>query len=145
MRITSIEPKPEEEDEHIVKCRAIDEDLMDLLNLLRQGGRKINGYRDGNIYPIDLSEIYYFEAVDQKVFAYCRKDVFEIKSRLYELETSLPPKKFLRAAKSLIINLSQVQHLSPAFSGRFEAELKNGEKVIISRQYVPELKRKLGL
>ena len=145
MRITIIEPKPEEEDEIIVKCRAIDEDLMDLLNLLRQGGRKINGYRDGNIYPIDLSEIYYFEAVDQKVFAYCRKDVFEIKSRLYELETSLPPKKFLRAAKSLIINLSQVQHLSPDFSGRFEAELKNGEKVIISRQYVPELKRKLGL
>ena len=145
MRITIIEPKPEEEDEIIVKCRAIDEDLMDLLNLLRQGGRKINGYRDGNIYPIDLSEIYYFEAVDQKVFAYCRKDVFEITSRLYELETSLPPKKFLRAAKSLIINLSQVQHLSPAFSGRFEAELKNGEKVIISRQYVPELKRKLGL
>ena len=145
MRITIIEPKPEEEDEIIVKCRAIDEDLMDLLNLLRQGGRKINGYRDGNIYPIDLSEIYYFEAVDQKVFAYCRKDVFEIKSRLYELETSLPPKKFLRAAKSLIINFSQVQHLSPAFSGRFEAELKNGEKVIISRQYVPELKRKLGL
>ena len=53
MRITIIEPKPEEEDEIIVKCRAIDEDLMDLLNLLRQGGRKINGYRDGNIYPID--------------------------------------------------------------------------------------------
>ena len=78
MRITIIEPKPEEEDEIIVKCRAIDEDLMDLLNLLRQGGRKINGYRDGNIYPIDLSEIYYFEAVDQKVFAYCRKDVFFI-------------------------------------------------------------------
>lgn len=145
MRITIIEPGPEEEDEIIVKCRAIDEDLMELLNLLRQGGRKINGYRDGNIYPIDVSDIYYFEAVDQKVFAYCKRDVFEIKSRLYELETSLPPKKFLRAAKSLIINLSQVKHLSPAFSGRFEAELKNGEKVIISRQYVPELKRKLGL
>lgn len=145
MRITILEPAPGEEDEIIVKCRDIDDDFMQVLNLLRQGGRKINGYKDGNIYPIDVSEVYYFEAVDQKVFAYCKRDVFEIKSRLYELETTLPAKKFLRAAKSMILNLSQVKHLSPAFSGRFEAELKNGEKVIISRQYVPELKRKLGL
>lgn len=145
MRITIIEPGPEEEEEIIVKCREIDQDFMELINLLRQGGRKINGYKDGNIYPIDVKDIYYFEAVDQKVFAYSKRDVYEIKSRLYELETSLPAKQFLRAAKSLIINLSQIKHLSPAFSGRFEAELKNGEKVIISRQYVPELKRKLGL
>lgn len=145
MRITILEPGPGEEDEVIVKCREMDEDFMELLNLLRQGGRKINGYKDGNIYPIDVKDIYYFEAVDQKVFAYSKRDVFEIKSRLYELETSLTAKQFLRASKSLIINLSQVRHLSPAFSGRFEAELKNGEKVIISRQYVPELKRKLGL
>ncbi|MDE6905405.1 MAG: LytTR family transcriptional regulator DNA-binding domain-containing protein [Lachnospiraceae bacterium] len=145
MRITIIEPGPGEEDEVIVKCREIDEDFMELLNLLRQGGRKINGYKDGNIYPIDVKDIYYFEAVDQKVFAYSKRDVFEIKSRLYELEASLPANKFLRTAKSMIVNLSQVKHLSPAFSGRFEAELKNGEKVIISRQYVSELKRKLGL
>ena len=145
MRITIIEPGPGEEDEVIVKCREIDEDFMEILNLLRQGGRKINGYKDGNIYPIDVKDIYYFEAVDQKVFAYSKRDVFEIKSRLYELEASLPANKFLRTAKSMIVNLSQVKHLSPAFSGRFEAELKNGEKVIISRQYVSELKRKLGL
>ena len=145
MRITIIEPGPGEEDEVIVKCMEIDEDFMELLNLLRQGGRKINGYKDGNIYPIDVKDIYYFEAVDQKVFAYSKRDVFEIKSRLYELEASLPANKFLRTAKSMIVNLSQVKHLSPAFSGRFEAELKNGEKVIISRQYVSELKRKLGL
>ncbi|MFD2876694.1 hypothetical protein ACFTAO_13145 [Paenibacillus rhizoplanae] len=29
--------------------------------------------------------------------------------------------------------------------GRYEALLHNGEKVYISRQYVPVLKRKLGL
>ncbi|MCM1258766.1 MAG: LytTR family transcriptional regulator DNA-binding domain-containing protein [Roseburia sp.] len=145
MRITIVEPAPGEEEEIIVKCRDIDDDFMQVLNLLRQGGKKINGYKDGNIYPIDLAEVYYFEAVDQKVFAYCKREVFEIKSRLYELETTLPPKKFLRASKSMILNLGRVKHLSPAFSGRFEAELKNGEKVIISRQYVPELKRKLDL
>ena len=35
--------------------------------------------------------------------------------------------------------------ISGAFGAKLEAKLKNGEKIIISRQYVPELKRKLGL
>ena len=52
---------------------------------------------------------------------------------------------FFRASKSIILNLTKIKHLSPAFNGRFEALLDNDEKVIISRQFVPELKRKLGL
>lgn len=145
MRITIINPAPDEEDEIIVKCREIDGELMQLLNCFKQGGNKLNGYKDGRIYLIEPVNVYYFEAVEQKVFAYCEKDVYEIKSRLYELEMQLFGKKFLRVAKSLILNLDQIEQLVPAFSGRFEAQLKNGEKVIISRQYVPHLKERLGL
>ncbi|MEZ3472541.1 MAG: LytTR family transcriptional regulator DNA-binding domain-containing protein, partial [Lachnospiraceae bacterium] len=32
-----------------------------------------------------------------------------------------------------------------AFNGRFEAFMRNGERVMISRQYVSALKEKLGL
>ena len=45
----------------------------------------------------------------------------------------------------MIINLDMIKYLSPAFGGRFEALLENDEKVIISRQYVPVLKERLGL
>jgi len=51
----------------------------------------------------------------------------------------------MRASKSMIINLDMIKYLSPAFGGRFEALLENDEKVIISRQYVPVLKERLGL
>ena len=44
-----------------------------------------------------------------------------------------------------ILNLDKIKSLSPAFGGRFEALLKNGEKTVISRQYVGVLKKKLGL
>ncbi len=145
MRITIIDPSPGEEDEIIVKCREVSDDLQLLLNLIKQGGNKINGYKDGKIHLLQPAEIFYFESVDQRVFAYCKADVYEIKSRLYELEMQLLAKNFLRVTKSLILNLDQIQQLSPAFSGRFEAQLKNGEKVLISRQYVPALKERLGL
>ncbi len=145
MRITIIDPSPGEEDEIIVKCREVSDDLQQLLNLIKQGGNKINGYKDGKIHLLQPAEIFYFESVDQRVFAYCKADVYEIKSRLYELEMQLLAKNFLRVTKSLILNLDQIKQLSPAFSGRFEAQLKNGEKVLISRQYVPALKERLGL
>jgi DNA-binding LytR/AlgR family response regulator len=57
----------------------------------------------------------------------------------------LPRNDFLRISKSVILNLSKVQKLIPALSGRFEAVLHNGLKVIISRQYVTELKKRLGI
>ena len=52
---------------------------------------------------------------------------------------------FLRVSKSAIVNLSKVRKLVPSISGRFEAVLKNGETVVISRQYVPLLKKHFGL
>ena len=59
-----------------------------------------------------------------------------------ELSEILP---FMRISKSMIINLDKIRHISPMFGGRFEALLDNDEKVIISRQYVPILKDKLGV
>ena len=94
---------------------------------------------------VEPQEIYYFETVDQKVFVYCKNEVYEIRSRIYELEEMLAGKDFFRASKSVLLNLNVIKSLSPAFNGRFEAVLKNGEHVIISRQYVSLLKEKLGL
>lgn len=145
MKITIVDKAPGEEDEIIVKCSQIDDALMKMLNQFKQGDMKLNVYRDGQIHRIAPEEVYYFESVDQKVFAYCEKDIFEMKNRLYELEELLPARDFLRSSKAAILNLNKIKSLAPAFGGRFEALLKNGERVIISRQYVPNLKEKLGL
>ena len=72
-------------------------------------------------------------------------NVYEVKEKLYELETILPVTSFIRSSKSNILNLDKIKSISPAFGGRFEAVLINEEKTIISRQYVPVLKERLGL
>ncbi len=145
MKVTILDIGPGEETEIIVKCHEMDENMIKLIKLLKQKHNKLNVYRDGKIHFIEPEEVYYFESVDQKVFVYGKDDVYETKSKLYELEEELPSKNFFRATKSTILNISMIKNLAPAFGGRFEALLKNGEKVIISRQYVSVLKEKLGL
>ena len=45
----------------------------------------------------------------------------------------------------MILHASKINYVSPAFNGRFEARLINDERIIISRQYVPNLKKILGI
>ena len=61
--------------------------------------------------------------------------------KLYELESALQGKNFLRVSKSMLVNLMKISSVRPALNGRFSALLKNGEEVIISRKYVPALKQ----
>lgn len=145
MKITITEPGEGEEDEIIVRCRHVDQQLLKLIYAIRAGREKITALQDGNYFQVAPEEIYYFEAVDNKVFLYLEKEVYETKMKLYELEDTFQNTDFFRASKSCIVNLSKVKQLSPAFNGRFEALMRNGERVIISRQYVPVLKQKLGL
>ena len=145
MKITILDLNPGEEEEIIVKCNEVNDDLQKLLNQLKQGNGKIAAYQNGDIFFLEPEQIYYFESVDQKVFAYGKTNVYEVKSKLYELEEQLPGRDFMRASKSTILNLNKISRLTPAFSGRFEALLQNGEKAIISRQYVSVLKELLGI
>lgn len=145
MKITIMDIHPDEEEEIIIRCSQLSEDLVKLLNRFKSGKDKLTVYCEGKIYFVRPEEIFYFESVDQKVFAYCEQAVYEVKSKLYELMEELPERDFIRSSKSSILNLNKIESLSPAFGGRYEALLKNGEKVIISRQYAGVLKEKLGV
>lgn len=145
MKITILEKKPDEEDEIIVKCDYIDENITKLLNQLKTGKTKLSFYKDSQIILLEAKEILYFESVDDKVFGYTKDGVYESHLKLYMLEQELPRNDFFRANKAVIVNLNKIQSLTPAFGGRFEAVLKNGYRIIISRNYVAGLKELLGL
>lgn len=145
MKITIMDRADGEEDEIIVRCRKLDERIAGLLMAVKAGQEKITAAKDGTIVQILPDQIYYCEAVDNRVFLCLEKEVYETKFKLYELEKRFEGLDFLRVSKSFLLNLSWVEAFRPALSGRFEAYMKNGEKIMISRQYVPALKKKLGM
>lgn len=134
-----------EEEEIRIRCHQVDEEIHKLVNKIETETFIILGYQEDKISRIKISDIYYFEAVDGKVFAYCKDNVHEVKQKLYELEELCKEKHCFRASKSTILNAAKISSLHPSISGRFQALLDNGEKVVISRQYVPMLKHILGL
>ncbi|WP_242841873.1 LytTR family DNA-binding domain-containing protein [Clostridium beijerinckii] len=97
------------------------------------------------MHIINPKDVFYFESVDNKVFIYCKQKIFQSKLKLYEIESEYENNDFFRASKSIIINISKIESVSPVSYGKFQALLQNGEKIFISRQFVPVFKKKLGL
>lgn len=145
MKIIIEDIGPDEEEAVIIRCREVDESILQLVNGLKLKKEKLAVRQGEKILQIEPGDVYYFEAVDNRVFLYSEKNVYETRMKLYELERRFAGTDFFRVSKSVILNLARVKNFSPGFNGRFEALMQNGERVGISRQYVPFLKSKLGL
>ncbi len=145
MKITKEEIPYSQEEEILLRLHQITPQIAAFLEKIQSKDYQIlASSKDNRFLWLKKEDIYYFDSVDDKVFLYAKKEVYSVKKKLYELEEELPS-SFLRSSKAQIVNLDKIERFAPAFSGRFQAWLDNGEKIIISRQYVPELKKKLGL
>ena len=138
-------PEQAENEAHILCRDADDDEVQRALTLLGQLEIKLTGKKEGTTVPISTEEILYFESVDKKTFIYTETDVLETPLRLYMLEERLIKSSFFRASKNAIINLNKIASLKPEFGGRMEAMLTSGERILISRQYLPTLKNKLEM
>lgn len=145
VKITIEEIGRDREEEIILRCYETNDDILEIVRQLRALQTGLVGYRGGEIHRLSLDDIYYFEVVDSKSFFYCKNDVFESRMKLYEFEDICRRTGFFRASKSMILNSGKIDYIAPSFSGRFEVSLLNGEKVMVSRQYVSVLKEKMGL
>lgn len=140
VKVKSVSSK--EEEQVTIECMSMTQDFIDIKNYCLSKGNYLIGYSDINHqHQIRFDDILYFEAVEEKVFAYTLTDVFEIKKRLYELEKELAQYKFIRCSKSFLICLLKIDYIRPAFNGRYCARMKNGEDVIISRKYAQIVKK----
>jgi DNA-binding LytR/AlgR family response regulator len=145
VKISIVNINNNEEEEIVIRCYGVDDEILELMKKLRTKSNMLIGYNDDSIYQLNPSNVFYFESIDNKVFIYCRDKIYESKQKLYELEQICDQRKFFRASKSTIINIVKISYIKPSLSGRFEATMENGEKVLVSRQYVPVLKAKLGI
>lgn len=140
----SLEQIPHEnEEEVIVRCHDTQEKWVEEIRAVTAGEVSVSAFAEEKVYRLKLSDIYYFEVMDGYSFLYCEKSIFECRQKLYEFEEMCRSSMLFRCSKSMILNADKIQYVRPTVSGRFEATLTNNEKVIISRQYVRELKRLL--
>lgn len=139
MKLT-VEERPDlEEAEVTIRCPAIDRRVRAIMAAANAVDCRLLGTDGTGTFIVEPSEVLYAETVDG------RDRVLESPLRLYELEEALAGTEFVRASKSLIVNFDHVRALRPYLNARLELVLDNGESVIVSRQYAPAIKQKIGL
>ena len=118
--------------------------LEDISDCILGREKQITGYGENKErYQIKVSDILYFEAVGELVFAYTEKQVYEIKMRLYQVEENTRGDKMVRGSKSIVVNLRHIESVRPALNGRLYATMANGEEILISRQYAKEVTERI--
>lgn len=141
-----IEHTPLEENEVILRCTQLDDEMLRVLSLLRSGMQKLlvwNEHRE--MLPLSVSKVVYCETVEEKTFVYTHDGIYQTALSLAELEDRWGDLGLFRAGKSSVVNLHEIQKLKNCGSGRIEALLTTGEKMVISRRYAPILRERLGL
>ena len=131
--------------EIIVKCKEIDDVLQDIISYIGIADKKMVGEVDGELFFIPLNNILYFESVDKVVYIYTDKQVYRSSAKLYVLEEQLAETYFARVSKTTILNLKKLNSVRSAKNAKLEGLLINKEKILISRQYVTEIKKRLGV
>ena len=97
-----------------------------------------------DIVILKPDEIYMVKVENGDTVIYAKDRQYRSRKRLYELAEQLG-KQFMQISKSTIINLSYMDSIEPGFSGTLLLKLKNGCKDYVSRTYLPEFKKYLGL
>ena len=145
MKIT-VEHCQVQENEVVLRCREVDEEMLWVLSLLRSGLQRLCVW-DENRETTLLSprEVVYCESVDERTFVYTCKAVFQTALNLAELEGRYSELGLFRAGKSAVVNLHHIRSLKSRPGGRIEATLETGEKLMVSRHYAPLLRERLGL
>ena len=134
----------ENEERAEIHAVTLTEEIQNAVDILENNKRSIPVINSEETIMCTLDRVYYFESVDKRTFVYTKDKCYETKYRLYELEEMIPY-DFFRCSKAMIINIKKIASVKAEFNARMRAVLLNGEEVIISRNYVKDLKGKLGL
>lgn len=87
----------------------------------------------GKVIFLGLDQIQVIEAAGKYAVVHAGKERHILREALSSLEAHLPPQRFLRISRSVIVNVDQIQSLQPAFKGENLVVLKNGQSYPTTR------------
>lgn len=132
----------------IIHTPKLTQDLFALVELLESTGVQsfpLIAKKDDKSFIIEPEqiEIIRVEGGVIKLYNQAGND-FSINKTLNELIDKLGG-NFIRISKSAIVNKNRVDHLSPSFSGTVHIVMKNGINDYVSKNYLGDFKKRLGL
>jgi two-component system LytT family response regulator len=91
---------------------------------------------------VNVEDIDAIEAAGKYAVVHVGKENHVLRETMNSLESHLPPDRFLRISRSVIVNIAQVQELQPMFKGENVVVLKSGQRYPTTRP-LREIQQKL--
>lgn len=95
----------------------------------------IQGKNDQGIRVIPVSDVFFFETVDRKTWAYLEKDVYEVEPGIHKLLEEFSGKGLIQISRSMCVNVFKIDHIQADLNMRYKIFLTNGETVIMNRSF----------
>ena len=129
----------------VIYTDKITEDIQRMIDIFSTNETPITAIQNNeDITVLRPKDIYMIRIENSETIIYGKDQSYRSRKRLYELEVQLG-KQFMQISKSTLVNLSYLDSIEPGFSGSMLLKLKNGCKDYVSRKYLPEFKKYLGL
>ena len=94
---------------------------------------------DGRVLFLRLEDLDWVEAADNYVSLHVGPESHLLRETMAALEKKLPPDRFLRISRSVIVNIEQIKELHPMFHGEYTVILRGGARLTLTRSYRDKL------
>lgn len=130
----------------IIVTKALSASIQELSSRIEKEPLSVlTGMQNEKYALIKPEETFRIYADRKKVWVQTKQGLFQIRKTLYQIEELLDEKQFVRISHSEIISLSKIVNFDLSFNGTICVNCIDGSKSYVSRQYVPKIKKILGM
>ncbi|MBE5901464.1 MAG: LytTR family transcriptional regulator [Lachnospiraceae bacterium] len=129
----------------IIYTNQITYDIQRIVDSISINETPITALRnEEDIIILKPTDIFMVRIENGATILYSESQAYRSRKRLYELSQQLGS-GFMQISKTTLINLAYMDSIKPGFSGTLLLKLTNGCEDYVSRKYLPNFKKYLGL
>lgn len=134
-------------DELVIKTATLSSDVAHIVQLIEQDTtqHRLAITTDDRTVLKRFDDIIAISVTGETLTYYTDNETLVARGALKVVLQKLDVSLFVQVSKQNVINLDWLVSLEAGFSGSMVAVMRQGIKLDVSRRYLPELKRKLGL
>ncbi len=128
----------------VIYTNQINDEVLQAVEMIGNVPGIITAMEEEKTIVLRPNDIYMIRVENNKAMIYCKDQKYTSKKRLIELEKILKG-SFMKISKTTLVNLHYITSAEASFGGIMCLVMKNGCKDYVSRKYLPNLKRYLGI
>lgn len=139
---------PKNEIDVTVKAANFSDEVQELMRKLEELNAKFSAVPlsvNDRVVMVQIDQIIAIEVLDNELTVYTHERNYQLRGQLKKMAERINDGNFVQISKNTVINLNHLDSLEAAFSGNMTAFLTDDLKFSVSRKYLSDLKKQLGM